>query len=342
VVKLIEEELIQKLRRLGFTTYEARVYLTLLKYGSLTSTEIVKLAKIPQARFYDTIERLASKGLVKFSKSRPTKYSIVDPARALRSLTQKEIEEKFKLIEDFLKSIAGIPRREMDERYVWVMSGLSGITSTIEDVIENAKDEILIATYSYIVKDIVRKIRDSISTCLIIYDKYEDIVDNLEVFDEVWFKPTLGPTIIISDLTRGVLIPRTQRENPIAYLLEDPEILVPIIGYYFYLRETSNKLIYRLGDVVKKRTFRSLLRAVEMINNMREKKLKIFIEVDGVWVKSKKQDSLRGNPINIIRDKLREITTMILERDDGSRVTVGGIGAIYEDFEAHRITVYGD
>jgi Predicted transcriptional regulators len=253
VVELVEEEeLIQKLRQLGFTTYEARVYLTLLKHGSLTSTEIVKLARIPQARFYDTVERLISKGLVKFSKSRPTKYSVVEPMHALHSLVQKEVEHRFKLIEDFLKSIAGIPRRESDERYVWVISGLSGVSSAIGEIIENTKDEILIATYSYTVRDIAKKIGKDVSTCLIVFDKYEDIIDSLEVFDEVWFKPTLGPTIIISDLERALLMPRSRRENLIAYSFEDPELLSPIIGYYFYLRSTSNSLLYRLGDAVKR------------------------------------------------------------------------------------------
>lgn len=336
------EELLQKLRQLGFTTYEAKVYLALLKYGSLTSTEIVKIAKIPQARFYDIIEKLVSKGLVKFSKSRPMKYSIIDPARALQSLIQKEAEDKFKLVEDFLKSIAGIQRREIDEHYVWVVSSLSGVKSVVEDMVEKSKDEVLVATYSNLVKEFVKKLKGDVSACLIIYDKYEDVIDDLLTIDEVWFKPTLGPTIIVSDLERGVLIPRTQRENPIAYLFEDPDLLVPVIGYYFYLRESSNRLIYRLGDTVKKRSFRSLLRAIEMINSMKLRGLNVFVEIEGLWTKSGKKDFLRGKPIDIIRDKLREITSLIIELSDGSRISVGGVGAVFEDFEARRITVFSD
>ncbi|MEM1773457.1 MAG: helix-turn-helix domain-containing protein, partial [Desulfurococcaceae archaeon] len=80
------EELITKLSLLGFTNYEARVYIALLKHGSLTSTEIIKVAKIPQARLYDVMEKLVSKGLVKYSKTRPVRYSLVDPSLALRKL----------------------------------------------------------------------------------------------------------------------------------------------------------------------------------------------------------------------------------------------------------------
>lgn len=335
-----EEEIMQKLRLLGFTTYEAKIYLALLKYGSLTSTEIIKVTGVPQAKFYDSIERLISKGLVKYARSRPMKYSVVDPVHALRLLIQREADNKFRIVEDILGSIPRTPLKEENEHQVWIVNSPSGISAVIEDLIRNTSDELLIASYSNIIRDFVGKIKREISTCLVIYDKYEDIIEDLVFFDEVWFKPTFGPSLIISDLRRGILIPYKRGEASVAYIFDDPEILAPIISYYFYLRETANRLIYRLGDSIKKRTFRSLLRAIDMINAMKEKNLNIEIEIEGAWVSSKKQDVVRGRPIDIFRDKLREVLTLILEREDKTRISVGGLRAIYEDFEAHRITVY--
>ncbi|MEM1638845.1 MAG: TrmB family transcriptional regulator sugar-binding domain-containing protein [Desulfurococcaceae archaeon] len=337
------EELITKLSLLGFTNYEARVYIALLKHGSLTSTEIIKVAKIPQARLYDVMEKLVSKGLVKYSKTRPVRYSLVDPSLALRKLIDLEIAEKSKVVEELLKNIPRESIKMPDQSYVWMVSGLNGVMATVEDFINKTRDELLVATYSNLVENFVDKfklLKDmNISTCIILYDKYEHIIENFVYFDEVRYKPTYGPIIILSDLNKGVLIPRMFKENPLAYIIEDPEILTPISGYYFYLRDTSNRLLYRLGVDVKRRSFRNLIRAIEMINELQARGYKVLIEVEGVWVSSRKRDVIKGKPIDVVRDKLREITTLIIEGEGGSRISIGGLGATFEDFEAHRITV---
>ncbi len=45
------DRLVENLMNLGLTSYEAKSYLTLAKYGELTSTDLVKLTGIPHLEF---------------------------------------------------------------------------------------------------------------------------------------------------------------------------------------------------------------------------------------------------------------------------------------------------
>ncbi|MFN3267952.1 MAG: TrmB family transcriptional regulator [Zestosphaera sp.] len=338
-----DEEAILKFLRIGFTKYEARVYYALLKHGALTSTELIKIAGIPQARLYDIIEKLVSKGLVKVSKGRPTRYSLIEPGIALKNYVEQEMLGKIKIVDEILKSVEKSPH-VVEEDYVWSVSGIHGITALIRDFIEKTEDELLITTYTdfaekVLLKNLEKIEKKEVSVCVILYDKNEKIIESLVLYDEVRLKPTQGPIMILRDLSNGLIIPRTYKQRPIAYVIEDAEILSPIINYFFSLRETSSPIVYRLGVDISRRRFRNLLRAIEMIQKMQENGMEVEVEVEGRWLSSGEVGVIKGKPISATRDKYREITSLIIERD-GARILVGGRGAIYEDFEAFKITVY--
>ena len=57
-------DLVEKLKEIGFNSYEAKVYIALLKKYPATGYEVSKLANIPQARTYDTLKVLEQKNIV--------------------------------------------------------------------------------------------------------------------------------------------------------------------------------------------------------------------------------------------------------------------------------------
>ena len=54
-------DLVEKLKEIGFNTYEAKVYIALLKKYPATGYEVAKFANIPQSRTYDTLKVLEEK-----------------------------------------------------------------------------------------------------------------------------------------------------------------------------------------------------------------------------------------------------------------------------------------
>ncbi|HCN36883.1 MAG TPA: TrmB family transcriptional regulator, partial [Bacteroidetes bacterium] len=55
------KELITKLESLGFTTYESKVFLVLMKGHNMTAAEIAEEAGIPRTSVYDILKIFAEK-----------------------------------------------------------------------------------------------------------------------------------------------------------------------------------------------------------------------------------------------------------------------------------------
>lgn len=79
----MSDSLIDKLKEMGFNTYEARVYLALLRHHPATGYEISKDSGVPQARAYDTLKALESRNIVVSIGSRPVTYMPIHPDELL-------------------------------------------------------------------------------------------------------------------------------------------------------------------------------------------------------------------------------------------------------------------
>ena len=77
------ESLIERLKEMGFNTYEAKVYLTLLKHHPATGYEISKESGVPQARAYDTLKALEGNNVVVAMGGKPVTYIPVTPEELL-------------------------------------------------------------------------------------------------------------------------------------------------------------------------------------------------------------------------------------------------------------------
>ena len=83
-------DLVDKLKEIGFNTYEAKVYIALLKKYPATGYEVAKLANIPQSRTYDTLKILEEKNIVVSANTKPVTYTPIKP-KQLTSRFQKKM-----------------------------------------------------------------------------------------------------------------------------------------------------------------------------------------------------------------------------------------------------------
>ena len=136
------DELVEKLKELGFNSYEARVYIALLKKYPATGYEISKLADIPQARAYDTLKALESVQIVISSKNKPITYTPIKP----KELT-KRFKRKIDSTIDFLDKKLPNVREDYIEPILTV-SGNRKITEKVIELIQNAREEIYLEVWS--------------------------------------------------------------------------------------------------------------------------------------------------------------------------------------------------
>jgi len=82
-----------KLKNLGLTDYETKVYLALLEIGEGTSGDIIKKADIHTGKIYEILESLKNKGLIsEILKNKIKTYSATQPERIFDYLNVKKKE----------------------------------------------------------------------------------------------------------------------------------------------------------------------------------------------------------------------------------------------------------
>ena len=82
-------DLIEKLKEIGLNTYEAKVYVALLKKYPATGYEVSKLANIPQSRTYDTLKVLEEKNIVVSNNTKPVAYTPIKPKQLTQRVQKK-------------------------------------------------------------------------------------------------------------------------------------------------------------------------------------------------------------------------------------------------------------
>ncbi len=135
-------DLIEKLKEIGFNTYEAKVYVALLKKYPATGYEVAKLANIPQSRTYDTLKSLQEKNVVTATNAKPVSYTPIKPKQLLASY-QKKMNSTLNYLE---KNLPAVKDNYIEP--VVTISGKQNIYNKILEVIQNAKREIYMEVWS--------------------------------------------------------------------------------------------------------------------------------------------------------------------------------------------------
>ena len=84
----------ETLKKLGLSSYESAVYLSLIGLISAKAVEISDHSKVPRSKVYDVLKSLHKKKFIEIQKSRPIIYTVIPPREVIK-------REKNALIKDF-------------------------------------------------------------------------------------------------------------------------------------------------------------------------------------------------------------------------------------------------
>ena len=135
-------DLIEKLKEIGFNTYEAKVYIALLKKYPATGYEVSKLSGIPQSRTYDTLKVLEDKNIVVSTNTKPTSYTPIKPKQLL-SKFQKKMNSAINFLDKHLPNV-----KDDYNEPILTITGKQNIQEKILEVIKNAKREIYLEIWA--------------------------------------------------------------------------------------------------------------------------------------------------------------------------------------------------
>jgi sugar-specific transcriptional regulator TrmB len=151
---------IECLKSLGLTKYEALVYMALLKLVSATATEIHEISGVPRASVYTVIDQLLDKGLVSVSQSAPKRFAAISPEDAITKM-MGHIEKDAQYARDSL-SVIFRDRAGQDpgsEGLIWNIYGIENIKKRFIDIISSVQREIRIIAHSqFLSQDVQQKL----------------------------------------------------------------------------------------------------------------------------------------------------------------------------------------
>lgn len=134
-------ELIDKLLELGFTEYEAKVYLALLREHPATGYHIGKLAGVPRSMVYEALGRLEVRGAVlKSFDEKATLYRPVSPETLLDRYEQAMRQR----LSDLRAGMAPL-YRPFDAGRLWNFSGRREALFYARELIGRARHELMLA-----------------------------------------------------------------------------------------------------------------------------------------------------------------------------------------------------
>jgi sugar-specific transcriptional regulator TrmB len=136
------------LKSLGLTNYEARVYIALLTVASATASEIHVISGVPRASVYTVTDQLLNKGLVSVSQSAPKRFAAFPPEDAITRLMD-HIENDAQYTRDSLSSMYR-ERTSLETGYeelIWNIYGIENIKKRLITLISGAEQEIRIVAH---------------------------------------------------------------------------------------------------------------------------------------------------------------------------------------------------
>jgi sugar-specific transcriptional regulator TrmB len=142
-VDALVDEAVDLLKRFGFTEYESKCYVALVRARTGTAREISDLADVPRARVYDCVDALADRGLVEVQGSSPKEYRGVAPDAALETI-EAEFEDRLDRLSAVLPRLDTAPE-ETAEGDVWMMEGLDAVGDRLSALIDDAEREVVLA-----------------------------------------------------------------------------------------------------------------------------------------------------------------------------------------------------
>lgn len=127
-------ELVADLKRLGFTEYEARVYVQLLRQSPATAYEISKSSNVPRPNTYHALDALTQRGAVLPVNENPVRYVAADPQELFDTIS-RQTRSLCSTLADRLSALTPV----RNDQYVWTLQGDEAVHDRIEALINEAR-----------------------------------------------------------------------------------------------------------------------------------------------------------------------------------------------------------
>jgi len=139
---MTDSDAVEALTDLGLSTYEARVFIALVRLGSGTAREVADIAEVPRPQVYTATQELEERGFVSIQQSNPQVFRPVSLEEAKRQL-ERQFERKRDTAFGRLSKLerqAESPRDDSED--VYSITGGDAISERIIHLVSEAEEQV--------------------------------------------------------------------------------------------------------------------------------------------------------------------------------------------------------
>jgi len=130
---------ILRLKEIGFSDYEAKAYVALLRENPLTAYEIARSSGIPTSKIYEVLRRLERRNTIQSIRgSKTTMFIPVSPDEFIQKY-RIQVEENIEAIRSELSSL----KIGIDVNYIWHIKDYDEMILRTKRMLADAKEQVL-------------------------------------------------------------------------------------------------------------------------------------------------------------------------------------------------------
>jgi len=143
------KKLEEKLEKIGFSKYEARAYLALLKKNPVTGYELANISGIPNSKIYEVINKLLDRSIIIPTGSKPNKYIPQDYQEFLRNIRDTFLND----IDYIEKHFLTLRNNKFD--YIWNIDERQEFLRIAKEMLVHSEKNILLLGWDQELQEIM-------------------------------------------------------------------------------------------------------------------------------------------------------------------------------------------
>lgn len=209
------EDYTSLLGRLGFSEYEAKAYLALLRHGPSTGYQVAKNSGVPRSRVYDILGKLTTRGAVVVEPGATSDWKAVGPEELLSGM-ERNYRETVDVLREGLKQQVHAPEVEKIQLY----SGYGPVLDKTRQIISESAELLYMTLHpeelAILREDLLRAGERGVALRLMLMGPAEFPLPITIVHDhtEAHSRRHGGPQLLCVQDNRAALLATIVREEP--------------------------------------------------------------------------------------------------------------------------------
>lgn len=250
-------ELIQQLKQLGYTEYEAKAYIALTTQNPATAYQVSKVSGIPRARVYDTLNTLAEKGLVMKAETPDQSLYTPIPVAVFLQRSTRHWQQTFDSMSEQLSQIERMEAAAQNK--VLLVKDRQTILTYCQDLLKRAEKRVLLSMWDDVYDELREDLEQAAKQAQIngITLHVKQPLATLDQHRTTHFTetPTTAQWFILSIDGKEMMYGPSPNDRQLAFYTDDP-VHIHLLEDYIWHDVLVNRLVKKskddLGDWITK------------------------------------------------------------------------------------------